>query len=137
VRCIAGDWSGRQVQLVRAGDVTRLQSTAAAHAPVVAEDSVALSALGEPLVLDRSVHIGFTNGTAAALPGLLLGGFLLGYPILAALCFLIALALFLKYCFGVRYVVELAAEDFRLVLEMERGEWLQLVLAARGYPARH
>jgi hypothetical protein len=126
------------VQLVHAGGVTRLSSTATAQTPVVAEDAVPLAAFREPLVLDRSLQIRFTSGLAAALPTLLVGGFLLDYPLLAAICFALALALFVKLSLSMRYVVELSADaDFRLVLSMGRAEWLALVLAARGYaPAR-
>lgn len=139
MKCIAGNWVGLGVELVDRSTVPKLQSVRAAGQALMAVNSLTLSELGEPLVLHRGVHLRLSRGLVAALiplaAALLLSGVLPDAHLLIAVCLFVAACLFVERSVTTNYVVEFRAPEspVGLVLEMDRDEWLPVILAARGY----
>ena len=140
MRCIAGNWTGLDVELVDRSTAPKLQSVRPAGQALMTVQSLLLSEFGEPVVLDRGVRIRLARGLVAALIPL---AFALAFelttvPLVAEALLLIAVCVFIERSVTMNYVVEFRAPEspVGLVLEMDRAEWLPVILASRGYARR-
>ncbi len=135
MKCIAGAWRGRDVELVVEDRQARLEAVLPPRGGVATAETLQLSELEQPNVLDRGVHLQFGRGLAFAAIPLIAALFLYDYPLFFTCLLALTLVVFFEQSVVVRYVVEfqVTSSGFGLVLAMERDDWLPLMLLKRGY----